>query len=270
MKRGNWMIAGATGALYFGSLFAGLQVTSLRAFGVLAKSNLVREWQPPLDSNIPTGTAGDTIREGRRIFEHTALYAPRFTSSQMSCASCHAAGGIQPFAAPLVGVPGLYPRFSRRAGRVITLRDRINECFVRSENGKPLPDQAPEMKALLAYLDWLSAPEPGNPPFQGRGLAMLPAMQGNPQRGGALYTEQCAGCHGEDGLGISPLFPPLWGPDSFNDGAGMDNVRKMASFVEHNMPQNRMGILTPQQSFDIASFVHEQKRPHFNPAYNRY
>ena len=66
------------------------------------------------------------------------------------------------------------------------------------------------------------------------------------------------------------MFPPLWGPDSFNDGAGMHGVRKMAAFVQHNMPQNRPGILTPQDAYDVAGFIHKQPRPAFNPAYKNF
>jgi thiosulfate dehydrogenase len=66
------------------------------------------------------------------------------------------------------------------------------------------------------------------------------------------------------------MFPALWGKNSFNDGAGMNQVPKMAAFVQHNMPQNRMGILTPQEAYDVAAFVHQQPRPAFNQAFKHY
>ncbi len=44
----------------------------------------------------------------------------------------------------------------------------------------------------------------------------------------------------------------------------------MAAFVQHNMPQNRPGILTPQEAYDVSAFIHAQPRPAFNPAYKNY
>jgi thiosulfate dehydrogenase len=58
-------------------------------------------------------------------------------------------------------------------------------------------------------------------------------------------------------------FPPLWGPKSFNDGAGMNT--KMASFVKANMPLDKPGSLIDQQSVDVAAYVLSHPRPVFNP-----
>ena len=55
----------------------------------------------------------------------------------------------------MVGLPALFPMYNARAGHVISLKERIQECFVRSENGKPLDYEGPEMKALVDYIDWL-------------------------------------------------------------------------------------------------------------------
>ena len=44
----------------------------------------------------------------------------------------------------------------------------------------------------------------------------------------------------------------------------------MAAFVKQNMPQNRMGILTAQQAYDVSAFIHQQPRPAFNPAYKNF
>jgi len=66
------------------------------------------------------------------------------------------------------------------------------------------------------------------------------------------------------------MFPPLWGSNSFNDGAGMNGIPKMAAFVQHNMPQNRMGILSAQEAYDVSAYIHAQPRPAFNPAYAKF
>jgi thiosulfate dehydrogenase len=273
LNRATWIIGGLTAALYLGTLMYGLHLKNRRLFEVSevsADSGSRTAWQPPSTDSIPEGPLGQSIRDGMQIFYDTALYAPRYTSAKLSCASCHAEGGMQPYASPLVGVPALFPMYSKRAGHKISLNDRIEECFVRSENGSPIPYDSPEMKAITDYIEWLSTPEPENQPFSGRGLALLSGLQPDAKHGAIVYAEQCAGCHGQNGEGDPPRFPPLWGPDSFNDGAGMNNVRKMASFVQHNMPQNRMGILSPQEAYDVAAYVHQQKRPHFNQAFSKY
>lgn len=70
-------------------------------------------------------------------------------------------------------------------------------------------------------------------------------------------------CHAANGAGNpSAGFPPLWGPASFNDGAGMN--AKMASFVRANMPANAPGTLTDQEAADVSAYVLSHPRPKFN------
>jgi len=262
--------------LYGGAILVGLHVKSLRGLSEFP-DNAARDaafqrlsWKPPAPSSIPHGALGDSIRRGQAIFDETPLFASHFATARVSCATCHAEGGIQPFASAVVGVGATFPQFNQRAGHVISLEDRIQECFVRSENGKPLDYKGPEMRAIVDYITWLSQPEPGRKPYIGRGLVKLPELTPDPVRGKAIYAGQCAGCHGENGEGKPNVFPPLWGPDSFNDGAGMHGIPKMAAFVQHNMPQNRMGILSAQEAYDVAAYIHQQPRPAFNPAYKKF
>jgi thiosulfate dehydrogenase len=62
----------------------------------------------------------------------------------------------------------------------------------------------------------------------------------------------------------------VWGPNSFNDGAGMNDPKKMAAFVVHNMPQNHPGTLNAQDAYDVSEFIHTMPRPKFNEAYKNY
>lgn len=227
-------------------------------------------WKAPDPATIPEGPLGDSINLGLQMFQNTPRFAPAYVGSRMNCADCHAENGTVPFAAPLVGATGMFPIYNARAGRVITLEDRIQECFTRSENGRPLPYNSKEMIALVSYIQWLSQGQAAGHPFPGRGLVKLPELQGDPERGAAIYTQQCAGCHGAEGAGDPPVFPPLWGPDSYNDGAGMNEVAKMAAFVHHNMPLNRPRTLTPQEAFDVSAYVASKPRPRFNPRYRIY
>lgn len=219
-------------------------------------------------ARIPAGLAGARIRLGQQIFEQTPHYASLYVGNQMSCRDCHLSGGRAEYSAPLVGIPGLFPSYNKRAGRVITFAERIQECFVRSENGKPPARESTTVKALRAYFNWISQGQPK--PYPGRGLVKLPALKGNSARGAKLYAKQCSICHGDTGTGMPPVLPPLWGATSFNDGAGMAQVAKMAAFVQHNMPQNAPGSLSPQQAYDVAAYVDSHSRPKMDPAYKKY
>ncbi len=225
-----------------------------------------KAWAPPDEKTIPKGPMGDSIRLGLRIFNETPKYAAAYVGNRMSCNDCHIQSGTAKWASPMVGLPGIFPQFNQRAGRVISLAERIEDCFRRSENGRPLPMEGEEMAALLAYIQWVSQGQRAGVAFVGRGLEKLPALEGDAKRGATVYSEQCAPCHGDDGRGSPPVLPALWGPDAYNDGAGMNKVEKMAAFVHHNMPQNCPGSLTAQEAYDVAAYVASKPRGRFDGA----
>lgn len=220
----------------------------------------------PDTAPAPTGI----VAHGKLIFDQTPRFAQPWVGNRLSCSDCHLRSGTADYSAPMIDLAGLFPMFNERAGHVISLENRIQECFSRSEAGKPLPANSLQMKALVAYIDWLSRDEVKGKPYPGRGLVKLPLHTGDPVRGRTIYTSKCAGCHGADGAGIAPVLPAVWGKDSYNDGAGMNNPAKMAAFVFHNMPQNAPGTLTPQEAYDVSTFIHTKPRPQFNPAYKNY
>ncbi len=217
-----------------------------------------------------TQSTQDLAALGKRIFHDTPNEARLYVGARLACNSCHLNDGTTPYAAPMTGIAPLFPEFSQRVKRMISLRDRIDECFVRSENGRPLPEDGKEMTALVAYIESLSGQKDGGAEPTGRGLMELPALSASPQRGEAIFAAQCASCHGSEGNGVGSTFPPLWGPESFNDGAGMYGIENMAAFVVRNMPPTSPGSLTPQQAFDVSSYIHTKPRPKYNPAFDKY
>ena len=225
--------------------------------------------QPDI-ATLPNTPQGNSIRLGKQIFDETPKFAPAYTGNRIACSDCHIQSGTAAHAAPMIDLPGLFPRFNKRAGHVISLQERIQECFARSENGTPPPNDSKEMQALMAYIAWLSPTDTKGEIYSGRGLIALPALTGDTKHGEAIYTQQCANCHGRDGAGVPPVLPPLWGAASYNDGAGMNRPEKMAAFLIPNMPQNHPGTLSPQDAYDVAAFLHTKPRPKFNPAYKRY
>ncbi|HJS97636.1 MAG TPA: c-type cytochrome [Terriglobales bacterium] len=236
----------------------------------MAQSKVAERAKAAAPAHIPAGPAGESIRLGQNIFDYTPRYAAEYVGNQMNCADCHLRSGRAAYSGPMVGLAHIFPTYNERAGRVIPLSRRIQQCFARSENGRPPAPDSREMKALLAYIGWLSPAKSAGHAPPGRGLVNLPRLRGDPARGAAIYAKQCAACHGVDGAGVPPILPPLWGAGSFNDGAGMYRVEKMAAFVQYNMPQNAPGTLTPQQAYDVAAYVNGKPRPRMNSTYAKY
>jgi thiosulfate dehydrogenase len=228
-----------------------------------AKSEVGQALPPvPLDSEIPAGRLGVSIRRGRALLQHTRDSLPRFANSALRCFSCHLRDGTQAGALPLLGVYSRFPQYRARNGLVNLIEDRINDCFERSLNGKALPRDGRDMRDLVAYFAFISrgVPPPGELP--GGGLRSLDPLPTDTVQGRVVYAEICARCHGPDGLG-TPLAPPLWGPRSFNVGAGMARLRTAAAFIRDNMPNDRAVQLSDQQAFDVAAYVVSRPRPDF-------
>ena len=227
------------------------------------KEKAVENWKAPDSSKIPPDPLGDSIRLGLHIFDDTPKYAPLYVGNALSCSNCHLRSGTLAGAAPMVGLPELFPMYRDREKRVVTLEDRIQECFLRSENGRPLPYDGPEMAGLLSYMQWLSQNQVTGKSFWGRGFIALPKLKGNQVSGKHIYAQQCARCHGSDGAGADSKAPPLWGSGAYSTGAGMYQIGEMAAFVQPNMPFGRPGALTPQEAYDVAAFVESKPHPLF-------
>jgi thiosulfate dehydrogenase len=276
MRHGFIVAAAATllalyaGAIYFGLRTSSSSLASAATLGLFSDHPVqASAWHAAPLSSLPAEKQA-SVELGRRLFTETPTYLSHYTASRIACASCHEGAGTAPLASPVVGSSRAYPQWSKRAGRVISLEDRVQECMTRSENGSPLPSGGLEMQAMLAYIGWLSEPHPGQRPFVGRGLEKMAAVTPDPGHGAGVYAGQCAGCHGEHGEGARRPFPPVWGPESFNDGAGMNTLPKLSAFIHHNMPQNRKGVLSVQDSYDVAAFLMQQPRPAFNHSNDRF
>lgn len=213
---------------------------------------------------LPTGAPGEMIRYGHDLIAHTRAHMAAYLGVTMDCAACHVAAGTKPRGGSLVGVYGQFPQWNPRAHRVIALQDRLAECFLYSMNGRPPAYNSREMIALVAYIAYLSrGTAVGATPNPAIKLAKFdPPEAPSAARGAQLYAQRCEMCHGASGAG-NAVFPPLWGPRSFNNGAGMHRLWMMASFVRWNMPQNAPGSLTPQQAYDVSAYVLSHARPHF-------
>jgi len=215
-------------------------------------------------ASIPPGPEGALIRYGQNIFVHTPQFAGKYISAKMSCAACHPGGGTEPHANSLLGVYAKFPQWNQRSRRFIALQDRIAECFLRSSNGRPPAYESREMIAIVAYMAWLSRGAKVGEGFPNQGLISIhPAHQPDVRAGERIYDSVCMRCHGANGAGYADRYPPVWGPWSFNDGAGMNRLSKMAPFVKYAMPADNPNTLTAQDAYDVSAFVLSHPRPHF-------
>jgi thiosulfate dehydrogenase len=164
---------------------------------------------------------------------------------------------------PWVGSFARFPQYRPRSGKVDLIEDRINDCFARSLNGRALDRGGRDMRDIVAYLAFLSTGIPVGVEMDGQGLRPLAPLKGDARRGSIVFSSTCSRCHASNGQG-SALAPPLWGARSYNVGAGMARINTAAAFIHSLMPIDRPGQLTPQQAFDVASYINTRARPDFS------
>lgn len=227
----------------------------------------VPDFKPPLDATLPSGPKGVAIQEGKKLLTDTYRLLPKNVGNGLNCTNCHLEAGTVASASPWVGIWGVFPEYRSRSGKVITLIDRVNDCFERSMNGKALAYNSPEMVNILSYMQWLSVGVPTGAAVKGRGFGLVNTeLKPDSANGKLVYAAKCASCHGGQGLGVKTAtggyaFPPLWGKDSFNDGAGMARTYTAAAFVKHKMPLGQGNTLSDQQAIDVSEYFTHQARP---------
>jgi thiosulfate dehydrogenase len=214
----------------------------------------------PPDSLIPAGPMGGSILRGRAILLAARDSLPGHVGNRLTCTNCHLDAGTRASSGPWVGSFASFPQYNARAGRVIRLEDRVNECLRRSLNGKPLAPDGRDMNDIVAYMAFLSYGVPHGPRAPWLGYRRLGAREGDPRAGERLYGQTCARCHGAEGSGTA-VGPPVWGPQSFAIGAGMARLNTAAAFIRWNMPFDRPGTLTDQQAYDVSAFILSHPRP---------
>ena len=243
-----------------------------------AKGENSRPFETPRLASMLNEKNADQLVYGARLNIETRDLLPKNVGNALNCASCHLNAGTVADGSPYIGISAFFPSYAPRAGRVITLEDRINGCFLRSMNGKPLPLDSDEMKAMVALFDWMRNETKPEDKVEGRGVGKISQqIIPNAENGKQIYTQQCALCHGADGEGIKNakgqwVYPPLWGDESFNIGAGLARTYTAAAFVKRNMPiafhgnfPLGQGGLSDQDAVDVAEYFSHQPRPDFAP-----
>lgn len=223
----------------------------------------------PDDDTIPHDKYGDDVRLGKKIFTETYKYGRRYAGNDLTCANCHLDAGRRPNAGPMWAAYGMYPAYREENDRSNSLEERIQQCFRFSLNGFTPALDAPELRALVSYIHFLSKGVPIGVEMPGRGYPQVvrTGTDPSPKRGGDIYKAKCANCHGDNGAGEKKAgggytSPPLWGMDAYNKGAGMANNALLAGFIKANMPLGQPWSLTDQEALDVAAYINLQIRPH--------
>jgi thiosulfate dehydrogenase len=145
----------------------------------------------------------------------------------------------------------------------MTLADRVNECFERSMNGKPLPPDSIKLTAIVMYIEWLSQNVSLSSAVPWQRIPRLASPhQPDPHNGKKVYERKCVFCHGVDGQGTMTA-PPVWGLVRTTSVQEWRGSGVAASFIKANIPRGCGWTVTDGESFDAAAYINAQLRPDF-------
>jgi len=241
------------------------------------------DWRPPnIVEDLPDGRKGELIKYGLLLISESPKWigpmatksSMRYAGNNLACKNCHLDSGTRPGSASWVGVIERFPQFRNRENKIGTIEERINGCMERSMNGKKLPEDSKQMQAIIAYMRWLGddVPKEREKEYKGFPKIEIPEVVASPLKGQKIYEKECKVCHGEKGQGLwlddstkGYQYPPLWGNDSYNHGAGMNRIITAAQFIKGNMPWGQATWdnpkLTDEEAYHVAAYVDSFDRP---------
>jgi thiosulfate dehydrogenase len=237
-------------------------------------------WIVPDTTELPNDDYGKLVKYGRALIVNTSYYfGPNgiiaHRSNGMNCQNCHLNAGTKPFGNNFSLTASGYPRFKDRSGTVENCVRKVQDCFERSMNGRPIDSTSREMKAFVAYLQWIGRNVKKGTKPEGSGIEELAFLDraADTAKGRLVYVSKCQTCHQKNGGGVlnatktGYTYPPLWGDHSYNIGASIYRLSKFAGYVKNNMPfgsDHKHEQLTNEQSWDVAAFVNSQPHPSKN------
>ena len=237
-------------------------------------------WTAPslFTDHLLEGEERSLVIYGEDLIANTSKYlgpngSVAHITNGMNCQNCHLNAGKKKWGNNYGAVSSNYPKFRDRSGSIETVYKRVSDCMERSLNGSALDSNNREMKAMIAYIKWVGYEVPKDSTPKGTGIAPPTYIDraASPEKGLLVYTAKCQSCHGANGEGVlaadkkSYTYPPLWGANSYNNGAGLFRLSRLAGYVRDNMPLNLSShespALTDEECWDVAAFVNSRPRP---------
>lgn len=234
-------------------------------------------WKSPDWNSVDAEPNAMEIKYGKELIANTSEFLGpngkvKAISNGMNCQNCHLQAGTAPLGNNYGAVAATYPKMRARSGTEEDIQKRINDCFERSLNGQSLERDSKEMVAMVAYINWVGKDVPKGEIPKGSGLYEVPVLDraADPSKGKLVYENQCQSCHAADGQGmVRPdgkgyTYPPLWGKNSYNHGAGLYRLSRFAGYVIANMPLGasfQNPILSDEEAWDVAAYVNSMDRP---------
>lgn len=138
-KRSFWMVAAAGACL--GTAICMAPVDAARADNVASQLQSMKTFDELFMEQVKIG---DSLFHGDAAMEKKMNVT--LTTTGMACAMCH------PFAADTH--PAQYPKWQEQMSKFAALRDMINWCIEKPNQGEAIDPDGPAMKALEAYITW--------------------------------------------------------------------------------------------------------------------
>ena len=189
----------------------------------------------------------------------------------------------------------MFPEYNNRAARLISLGDRIVDCFLRSENATgrfasqadaeageqnhPDADEAlsPASKEVLAVVRlYRVAVAQGyavgaNPAWRGQNAIASDKLVARRVARSRAAAKRCSWSAARRATARTARAcrsatrkpGPLWGPDSWNDGAGAARVYTLAGIIRYTMPYLDPGSLSDEEAQHVAAFINSKPRPQY-------
>ena len=279
MKKQYFVLMGIVAVIGIYFLVGFISGDYFKIDGTIAKTDST--WVGPSIylENKTLGEERELVIYGQELIAHTSKYlGPKGSVAQitngMNCQNCHLQAGAKAWGNNYAAVFSTYPKFRDRSGQTESIYKRVADCMERSLNGTAVDSNSSEFKAIYAYIKWLGQDVQKGKKPHGSGIEKLAFLDraADPQKGQIVYTAQCQSCHGANGEGqltvdeLEYAYPPLWGPHSYNDGAGLYRISNFAGYVKNNMPylltSHENPKLTEEECWDVAAYVNSQSRPH--------
>jgi thiosulfate dehydrogenase len=131
----------------YGLIAAGVVVGSLL---IVTSASAHKDKHTPQQLKVFEELFMEQVKVGDLLFHGDDATAKKLnvqlTRTGMACAMCHPFGSDNH--------PHEFPKFQEQIGQFATLRDMINWCIEKPNEGVKIDPDSPAMKALEAYIYW--------------------------------------------------------------------------------------------------------------------